>query len=76
MVAITFIPNPENKYAVNHINCNKQDNRLENLEWCTPSENVRHAYNTGLCRPYDRKIKGFKPKKYKKNNINLSRSAT
>lgn len=49
LVAEHFIPNPYHRNIVNHINGNKQDNRVENLEWCTSSENSQHALKTGLC---------------------------
>ena len=48
LVAIHFIPNTDNKKCVNHINGNKLDNRVENLEWSTHSENVIHAYKNEL----------------------------
>lgn len=58
VVALSFLPNPENKRTVNHKDGNKLNNRLNNLEWATYSENHLHAFRTKL-RP---KVTGFKHK--------------
>lgn len=68
LVAKAFIKNFENKPAVNHIDGNKLNNIVDNLEWCTLSENTLHAYRTGLEKITERKIACGK--KYAQLNFN------
>ena len=54
LMMIAFVPNPENKPEVNHIDGDKGNNNLNNLEWATSKENIRHFYRIGM-------MKRFKP---------------
>lgn len=47
LVAEVFVPNPEDKPFVNHIDCVRSNNIYSNLEWCTQAENLRHSDNMG-----------------------------
>jgi len=50
LIALAFIPNPDSKPCINHIDGNPRNNCIDNLEWCTHSENNLHAYRTGLLK--------------------------
>ncbi len=75
LVALAFIDNTENKCCINHIDNNRQNNKVDNLEWCTQSENIIHAEKQG--RLDDSHIKTGKATsenaiKYKIDQINKS----
>lgn len=48
LIAMTFIPNPDHKPQVDHIDCDKSNNRVENLRWASQKENMRHASASGM----------------------------
>lgn len=54
LVAQTFIENKNNYPAVNHIDGNKKNNRVDNLEWCTYSHNIKEAFRLGLKKPSEK----------------------
>lgn len=73
-IAETFIENIDNKPQVNHINGDKKDNRVENLEWVTHQENMDHAVEMGLVNS-EKAIEGYKYKLKKYGGEYLSEVA-
>lgn len=75
IVAFCHIINPKNYNIVNHINGTKSDNRAENLEWCTSSQNNTHAYKTGLKKPKNQKEENNSNARLTINDVNYIRKS-
>ena len=75
LVALTYIPNPEDKLQINHKDGNSLNNHVNNLEWVTASENIRHGIRLGLIDNYSEKCKRIRSENGKKTGaINGMRS--
>ena len=59
LVAMAFLPNPNNLPQVNHKDGNKQNNSVDNLEWCEQSDNMKHDYKNGLQIPSENQRKAI-----------------
>ena len=74
LVAEHYIDKVEGKDWINHKDGNKTNNHFSNLEWCTPSENIKHAFDSGLKRIHnkldDNIVRGIR--EMKKENVKLS----
>ena len=60
IVAEVFLPNPQNKSQVNHKDGVKNNNHISNIEWATPKENTKHAFNNGLAKSPSTGMTGYK----------------
>ena len=71
LVALAFIPNPLNKPCVNHMDGDKQNNCVSNLEWLNWDENVQHGFDTGSSKPiYGKANSSYKHGKHAKKLLN------
>ena len=76
LVGLAFIKNVENKLIVNHIDGNKLNNKADNLEWLTSSENNIHAHKIGLTNGHKRKVIQYNLEMIEIQNFNTIKEAS
>lgn len=64
LVALTFLGDPPEGYTVNHIDGNRMNNAVENLEWLSRADNIKHGFRTGLYAKSQKKIRAFDGESY------------
>lgn len=69
LMALAFLPNPDDLPCVNHLDGNKLNNCLANLEWCSYSRNIKHAYENGLNKASDQRGEKHSQARLKEDDV-------
>lgn len=74
LVAFAFLENPENKPNINHLDSNPSNNHVDNLQWCTQSENIKYAYDYGFKKPPMHRLGSKQGSSSQYHNVYLDKS--